>query len=96
MFDDFNIIVGPEIGTSKICVVIGEYAAGGALNIIGIGQAPTQGVRKGEFINPSEVEKDVCTTVSVTARSGSRGFWRTGDLPVILLARFYRLSITPP
>ena len=64
MFNDSNIIVGLEIGTSKICVVVGEQTAGGALNIIGIGQAPTQGVRKGEIINPSEVEEDVRTAVS--------------------------------
>jgi cell division protein FtsA len=64
MFNDSNIIVGLEIGTSKICVVVGEQIAGGALNIIGIGQSPTQGVRKGEIINPSEVEEDVRTAVS--------------------------------
>jgi cell division protein FtsA len=64
MFDDSNIIVGLEIGTSKICVVVGEQTAGGALNIIGIGQSPTQGVRKGEIINPTEVEEDVRTAVA--------------------------------
>ena len=40
MFDDSNIIVGLEIGTSKICAVVGEVSAEGALNVIGIGQSP--------------------------------------------------------
>ncbi len=64
MFDSSNIIAGIEIGTSKICVVVGEQAAGGPLNIIGIGQALTQGVRKGEIINPTEVEEDLRNAIA--------------------------------
>lgn len=59
MFDDSNIIVGLEIGTSKICVVVGEFAPDGALNIIGLGQARSRGVRKGEIVNPQQVEEDL-------------------------------------
>jgi cell division protein FtsA len=59
MFDDSNIIAGLEIGTSKICVVVGEQNADGALNIIGLGQARSRGVRKGEIINPEQVEEDL-------------------------------------
>ena len=39
MFDEANIIAGLEIGTSKICVVVGELGPEGALNIIGVGQS---------------------------------------------------------
>ncbi len=59
MFDDSNYIVGLEIGTSKICVVVGEQGADGALNIVGLGQARSRGVRKGEIINPEQVEEDL-------------------------------------
>jgi len=59
MFDDSNIIAGLEIGTSKICVVVGEQNADGALNIIGLGQARSRGVRKGEICNPEQVEEDL-------------------------------------
>jgi len=59
MFDDSNIIAGLEIGTSKICVVVGELNADGLLNIIGLGQARSRGVRKGEIINPEQVEEDL-------------------------------------
>src|SRR5215469_14922555 len=59
MFDDSNIIAGLEIGTSKICVVVGEQGADGALNIIGLGQARSRGVRKGEIIDPAQVEEDL-------------------------------------
>ncbi|HTV63404.1 MAG TPA: cell division protein FtsA [Verrucomicrobiae bacterium] len=59
MFDDSNIIVGLEIGTSKICAVVGEVSAEGALNIIGIGQSPSRGVRKGEIVDASQAEECV-------------------------------------
>jgi cell division protein FtsA len=63
MFDDSNIIAGLEIGTSKICVVVGEQTAEGGLNIIGLGQARSRGVRKGEIINPEQVEEDLRTAM---------------------------------
>jgi len=59
MFDESNIIVGLEIGTSKVCAVVGEQAADGALNIIGLGQSRSRGVRKGEVVDPKQAEEDV-------------------------------------
>ncbi len=46
-----NIYVGLEIGTSKICVVVGEVRTDGAIKILGVGQAPSRGVRKGEIVD---------------------------------------------
>ncbi len=59
MFDDDNIIVGLEIGTSKVCVIVGNQNADGALNIIGIGQSITSGVRKGEIVDAAQAEECV-------------------------------------
>ena len=59
MFDDSSIIVGLEIGTSKVCAVVGERSADGALNLIGLGQARSRGVRKGEIADPTQAEEDV-------------------------------------
>jgi len=59
MFDASSIIVGLEIGTSKVCAVVGEQSAGGSLNIIGLGQARSRGVRKGEIADPAQAEEDV-------------------------------------
>ena len=64
MFDDSNIIAGLEIGTSKICVVVGEQGADGVPNIIGIGQSRSRGVRKGEIVNPEQVEEDLRAAMS--------------------------------
>ncbi len=50
MFDRPNqIIVGLEIGTQKVCAAVGEVNEYGAVNIIGLGQARSRGVRKGEI-----------------------------------------------
>ena len=46
-----TIYVGLEIGTSKICVVVGEVRPDGAIKILGVGQAPSRGVRKGEIVD---------------------------------------------
>jgi cell division protein FtsA len=59
MFDPSSIIVGLEIGTSKVCAVVGELSADGALNIVGLGQARSRGVRKGEIADASLAEEDV-------------------------------------
>src|SRR5579862_8628619 len=59
MFDDSNIIVGLEIGTTKVCAVVGEVNADGALNIIGLGQSRSRGVRKGEVVDTAQAEEDV-------------------------------------
>src|SRR5262249_52734840 len=59
MFDSSSIIVGLEIGTSKVCAVVGEINNAGSLNVIGIGQARSRGVRKGEIADASAVSEDV-------------------------------------
>src|SRR5438552_4003301 len=46
-----DLMVGLEIGTSKICVVVGESRTDGTVKILGVGQAPSRGVRKGEIFD---------------------------------------------
>src|SRR3989440_8987561 len=59
MFDPSSIIVGLEIGTSKVCAVVGELNAEGGLNIVGLGQSRSRGVRKGEIADAPLAEEDV-------------------------------------
>src|SRR6478736_494755 len=60
MFDSSSsIIVGLEIGTSKVCAVVGEMNSEGALNIVGLGQSRSRGVRKGEICDAPAAEEDV-------------------------------------
>ncbi len=45
-----NMIVGLDIGTTKICAVVGEFHEKGA-EIIGVGTYPSVGLRKGVVVN---------------------------------------------
>jgi len=46
-----NVIVGLDIGTTKICAIVGEVKEDGRLDIIGIGSHPSRGLRKGVVVN---------------------------------------------
>ncbi|MCD6525757.1 MAG: cell division protein FtsA [Desulfuromonas sp.] len=45
-----NLIVGLDIGTTKICAIIASMTESG-LDIVGIGTSPSKGLRKGVVIN---------------------------------------------
>ncbi|MFT5468739.1 MAG: cell division protein FtsA [Verrucomicrobiales bacterium] len=51
-----KIYVGLEIGTSKICVVVGEVRPDSGIKILGVGQSASRGVRKGEIIDFETVQ----------------------------------------
>ncbi len=59
MFETTPIVVGLDIGTSKICAVVGEFNDSGGLNIVGVGQAKSRGVRKGEVVDATLAEEDI-------------------------------------
>jgi cell division protein FtsA len=44
-------VVGLDIGTTKICCVVAELADDGGLGIVGLGEAPSRGLRKGVVVN---------------------------------------------
>jgi cell division protein FtsA len=46
-----NLIVGLDIGTSKIAAIVAEMRAEGGFEIIGMGSAPSRGLRKGVVVN---------------------------------------------
>lgn len=92
------LIVGLELGTSKVCAMVGELTAEGSLAVIGIGQAPSRGVRKGEIVEPALAEEDVRaalaeveSTADVEVRSvylgvsggHIRGFNNRGVQPIV-------------
>lgn len=58
-----KIIVGLEVGTSKVCAVVGELLEGGNLQIIGVGQVPSEGVRKGEIVDMDKAVDNIHAAV---------------------------------
>ncbi|NJN54578.1 MAG: hypothetical protein HC804_07365 [Anaerolineae bacterium] len=57
-----DIIFGLDIGTTKICAVVGEVREG-QLQIIGLGIAPSRGMRKGMVIDVGEASLALATAV---------------------------------
>ena len=48
---DKNLIVGLDIGTSKVVAIVGEINEQGELEVIGIGTHPSRGLKKGVVVN---------------------------------------------
>jgi cell division protein FtsA len=48
---DRNVIVGLDIGTSKVVALVGEITADGSIEVIGLGSQPSRGLKKGVVVN---------------------------------------------
>jgi len=48
---DKNIIVGLDIGTSKVVAIVGEITPEGCVEVIGLGQTSSHGLKKGVVVN---------------------------------------------
>lgn len=46
-----NLIVGLDIGTSKVAAIVGELTSDGNIEVIGIGSTPSRGLKKGVVVN---------------------------------------------
>ena len=46
-----NVLVGLDLGTTKVCAIVGEVKDGGQVDIIGIGVSPSNGLKKGVVVN---------------------------------------------
>ena len=46
-----NLIVGLDIGTSKVVAIVGEVGDDGTIEVVGIGSHPSRGLKKGVVVN---------------------------------------------
>ena len=49
--DDRKLVVGLDIGTSKISAIVGEISPEDRLEVIGIGSNPSRGLKRGVVVN---------------------------------------------
>ena len=61
-------LVGIDVGTTKVCVVIGEASADDRLRIVGVGHAPAMGMRKGMVANVDECSQAIRAAVTQAER----------------------------
>jgi cell division protein FtsA len=57
------MVVGLDIGTTKVCAVIGEGNANGSLEITGVGTCPSTGLRKGVVVNIEATLRSVAQAI---------------------------------
>ncbi len=48
---DRDLIVGLDIGTSKVLALVGEVGPNGAIEVLGVGSQPSRGLKKGVVVN---------------------------------------------
>lgn len=58
-----GLVVGLDIGTTKVCAVIGERNENGSLEITGIGVSPSTGLRKGVVVNIEATLRSVAAAI---------------------------------
>lgn len=51
MAKDGNLVVGLDIGTTKVCAIVAEMTGDGVVDVIGVGHSPSRGLRKGVVVN---------------------------------------------
>jgi len=92
-----DLVVGLDIGTAKVMVVVGEVLPGGELKLVGLGVAPSNGLKRGVVVNidatvhsiqqalkEAELMADCKITRVITGITGShiRGFNSSGMVAV--------------
>ncbi|MBS3914675.1 MAG: cell division protein FtsA [Bacteroidetes bacterium] len=64
-----DIIVGLDIGTTKVCAIVGQLAENGKINVLGMGKAPSLGgVSRGMVANISRAEAAIRAAVEEAQR----------------------------
>jgi len=61
--EDESIITGLDIGTTKVCAIIGQVNQVGGVDILGVGIAPSYGLRKGVVVNIDNTVKSITKAI---------------------------------
>jgi cell division protein FtsA len=63
------LLTGIDVGTTKICTLVGEVVGDGDLEIIGVGIEPARGMRKGMVVNIEEASQAIAAAVDKAERT---------------------------
>src|SRR5476649_1596964 len=62
---NFPILVGLDIGTTKICVIVGRRSKNGKIEVLGIGKAESAGVTRGMVSNIDKTVQGIIQAVEI-------------------------------
>jgi cell division protein FtsA len=63
-----GVLVGIDVGTSKVCALIGEVGRDGRVTIIGHGTVPSSGLKKGAVVNIDQTVRSIADAVEKAER----------------------------
>jgi cell division protein FtsA len=63
-----GVLVGIDVGTSKVCALIGEIGRDGKLTVIGHGTVPASGLKKGAVVNIDQTVRSIRDAVERAER----------------------------
>lgn len=63
-----GVLVGIDVGTSKVCALIGEIGRDGRITVIGHGTAPSTGLKKGAVVNIEQTVRSITDAVEKAER----------------------------
>ncbi|MFO1423047.1 MAG: cell division protein FtsA [Candidatus Competibacteraceae bacterium] len=66
--EDQNLIVGLDIGTSKVVAVVGEVGLDGTIEVVGVGAHPARGLKKGVVVNIESTVQSIQRAVDEAER----------------------------
>jgi len=73
-----EIVVGIDVGTTKICTLVGRIEDGGNVRILGVGVEPSEGIKKGTIVDLDAASQSIIR--SVERAESTSGLEVTGAL----------------
>ena len=58
-----QVITAIDVGTTKVCTLIGKVSQEGDANVIGVGIEPSKGLRKGTVVDLQETRRAVAASI---------------------------------
>ena len=64
-----SVVVGIDIGTTKVCTLVARIEGDRSLRILGVGIEPSQGIRKGTIVDLSAASQSIARSVEKAQRT---------------------------
>lgn len=64
-----QVIAAIDVGTTKVCTVLGQLTPSGRVEVVGVGVAPSRGLRKGVVVNIEEAVEAIADSIEKAERS---------------------------
>jgi cell division protein FtsA len=58
-----KVITAIDVGTTKICTIVGTLDSGGGIQVLGVGLVPSKGLHKGMVVNVDEAKLSIADSI---------------------------------